>query len=98
MTDCLDPFAFIPTSEVDTEKKKHLKFGWVFDLAAIFSTDIANAMKAQLKEKFKTWSDAVEGGSVGKPFCSQKDCSDLVIDVSDYNKDYRLKFDIDAVP
>jgi len=73
---------------VDTEKKKHLKFGWDFDLAADFSIDTANAMKEQLKEKFKTWSG----------FCSQTDCSDLTIDVSDYKKDFRLMFDIDAVP
>ena len=83
---------------MDTDKKKHLKFGWDFDLAADFFIDTANAMKVQLKEKFKTWSAAVKGKGVLKPFCSQADCSDLAIDVSDYNKDYRLKFDIDAVP
>ena len=78
--------------------KKHLQFGWDFDLIADFTTDGANTMKVQLRERFVTWSNALATSGVQKPFCNVSDCSDLVIDVVNFEKNFRLTFDIDAVP
>lgn len=94
---CLDQIAFIPTSD-SGEVKKRLQFGWDFDLSVDFTADNAIAMKTQIKAKFETWSSEVANVGVTKSFCKNADCSDLTIDVSEYKKNFRLKFDIDAVP
>ena len=78
--------------------KKRLQFGWDFDLVADFATDGADTMKVQLRERFVTWSNALATSGVQKPFCNVSDCSDLAIDVVNFEKNFRLTFDIDAVP
>ena len=78
--------------------KKHLKFGWDFDLTADFTLDNANTMKTQVHQKFKDWSVELHGLSVAKHFCDTTECLDLDIKVSNYQNNYRLMFDINAVP
>ena len=94
---CFDPRPVVTTSDIGTVKK-HLKFGWDFDLTADFTLDNANTMKTQVRQKFKVWSHEVEQLSVSEPFCNTTECLDLNIKVSEYQNNFRLTFDIDAVP
>jgi len=77
--------------------KKHVHFGWDFDLAADFSIDIANAMIVQLRGKLVTWSTTLEGLSSKTPFCVKADCTDATITVVNYKKNFRISIDIDNV-
>ena len=77
--------------------KKHLRFGWVFDMVADFSTDLANAMKTRLHQKFVTWSRKLNGQQSAIPFCVTDDCSDMTITLTNNNNDYRITIDIDGV-
>ena len=94
---CFDPFPVVTTSDIGTVKK-HLKFGWDFDLTADFTLDNANTMKTQVRQKFKDWSLEVQRLGVSEPFCNTAECLDLNIKVSEYQNNFHLTFDIDVVP
>ncbi|KAI0210330.1 hypothetical protein LSAT2_004930 [Lamellibrachia satsuma] len=90
-------FRFPPCGDIGTVKK-HLKFGWDFDLTADFTLDNANTMKTQVRQKFKDWSLELQRLGVSEPFCNTAECLDLNIKVSEYQNNFRLTFDIDVVP
>ena len=89
-------YRFSLTSDSGTVKK-HVQLGWDFDLAADFNVDIANAMVSQLRGKLVAWSKTLEGLSSKTPFCVKADCTDAIISVVDYQKNFRISIDIDGV-
>ena len=74
-----------------------MKFGWDFDLKADFTTDNGIAMKKQLLQKLAAWNIYLKTKHPGTPFCKKSDCSDVSITVTNNNKDFRIKFNIDRV-
>jgi len=72
-------------------------FGWDFDLKADFTPDNAIAMKKQLLQKFEAWNTDLKTKQPGTSFCKKDGCSDVSITVTNYNKDFRIKINIDRV-
>ena len=83
-------------SDSDTVKK-HLRFGWDFDLADAFTADKANEMKEQLRQKFVYWNTNLTALHPDTAFCANVNCSDVSITVTNINGNFRIKIDVDKV-
>jgi len=77
--------------------KKHLLFGWDFDLADAFTADKANEMKEQLRQKFVYWNTNLTTLHPGTAFCAYVNCSDVSITVTNHKGNFRIKIDVDKV-
>ncbi|KAK2173063.1 hypothetical protein NP493_905g00034 [Ridgeia piscesae] len=76
-------FKFPPCGDSGTVKK-HLLFGWDFDLADAFTADKANEMKEQLRQKFVYWNTNLTTLHPGTAFCAYVNCSDVSITVTNH--------------
>ena len=83
-------------SDSDTVKK-HLWFGWDFDLADDFTADKANEMKEQLRQQFVYWNTNLTTLHPGTAFCANVNCTDVSITVTNNNANFRIKIDVDKV-
>ncbi|KAK2142521.1 hypothetical protein NP493_4852g00002 [Ridgeia piscesae] len=54
-------------------------------------------MKKQLLQKFEAWNTDLKTKQPGTSFCKKDGCSDVSITVTNYNKDFRIKINIDRV-
>jgi len=84
-----------PLSEIGIVKK-HLKFGWDFNLDADYTLDTAKAMKSELLKKLEEWNTKLKNKK-SSAFCVKPDCSDVTIKVTDTKKDYRINIEINSV-
>ena len=85
-----------PLSEIGIVKK-HLKFGWDFNLDADYTKDNAKTMASELLKKLKEWNTKLKSQQSSAPFCMKPDCSDVTIKVTAINKDYRINIEINSV-